>query len=153
MKNLEMKKRFQNLRQTADKSQPLTDAIMAGLPGAPATGWQVIRQRVLANGYRAITVFAVCLLIGSLLSLVAQRFDGLVSFDNLPHLHSLSNSVFHADSDLELPDDESATIPICEILARAVLPLSFHLLAGWFLLMTVGISLPSQVSHEKEISQ
>ncbi|HNV68105.1 MAG TPA: hypothetical protein PKO06_00305, partial [Candidatus Ozemobacteraceae bacterium] len=60
---------------------------------------------------------------------------------------------FHADSDLELPDDESATIPICEILARAVLPLSFHLLAGWFLLMTVGISLPSQVSHEKEISQ
>ncbi|HNV68106.1 MAG TPA: hypothetical protein PKO06_00310, partial [Candidatus Ozemobacteraceae bacterium] len=111
MNEQELKNRFQNLRQTAQASKPLTDAIMAGLPEASETGWQAIRQQVLANGYRALTVFAVCLLIGSLLSPVAQGFDSLISFDRLPKLHSLGTFAFHADSDLELPDDESATIP------------------------------------------
>jgi len=137
---------FRSARQDASASKTLTDAVMHRVDPAPDATLAAVLCAVAQNFVWAFAVLLVCAAIGSLLTQAAGEMTAAMHPD-FPPAGLLSQRSGIGDVSLE-PDvvavfDMKPSFSFLEILARAVLPLSFHLLAAWFLLSTVGISVPA----------
>ncbi|HOT29665.1 MAG TPA: hypothetical protein PLU72_15930 [Candidatus Ozemobacteraceae bacterium] len=151
MNEQNLRNTFQNAREEAAASDSLTNAVMTRVALRRSPAPKPLLLAIGRNFLLALAVFLACAAIGAVLTELAREVGAAMRPDFPPE--SLVVRMRAADL---LADQEGAvvfsglqTVSFLEILARAVLPLSFYLLAACFLLSTVGISVPAIDRHEQ----
>ena len=151
MNEQNLRNTFQNAREEAAASEPLTNAVMARVDLRRSATPKALLIAIGRNFLVALAVFLVCAAIGAGLTEIAREIGTATRPDFPPESWTMRTGVADLIDDQECAVVFSGlqTVSFLEILARAVLPLSFYLLAAWFLLSTVGISVPAIDRHEQ----
>lgn len=143
---------FGKARAEASASDVLTNAVMSrvGVQGQPTP--KVLLVAVGLMFFRVLAMFAVCAVAGTILTEIAREIEAGMPPDFTLALQSVRPELAEIASDPDFCNvfHDAVSLHRLEILARAVLPVSLYLLAGWFLLSTAGITLHESVSNEKE---
>lgn len=151
MNEQNLRNAFQHAREEAAASDSLTNAVMTRVALRRSATPKTLLLAVGRNFLLALAVFLACAAIGAVLTEIAREVGAAMRPDFPPESLAVRMRAGDIIADQECAAVFSGlqTVSFLEILARAVLPLSFYLLAAWFLLSTVGISVPAIDRHEQ----